>query len=241
MKGVVLAGGTGKRLQPLTKTVNKHLLPIYDHPMIHFPIETLIKSNISDIIIVTDKRKVADFMSYLGSGEEFGVNFTYALQDSASGIADALRRTKSFCQDDRMVVILGDNIFQGDYHFNFNDYFNSQAKIFLKKVSNPQRFGVAVLDNQNRLVNLVEKPTNKISNYAVTGLYEYDSSVFDIIDSLSPSDRHELEITDVNKIYLQRNKLSYEVYKGEWIDAGTIESLYKAQVFRRNFITKQKK
>lgn len=230
MKGVVLAGGNGTRLLPLTKVTNKHLLPVYDKPMIHFPIGTLLECGIRRILIITGSEHMGDFMSLLGSGKEFGAEFTYRAQEGAGGIAEALSLAEEFVGKEKFAVILGDNVFTG----NFSDQAKrfegaaAKAKIFLKQVAQPGRFGVAKVAN-NRVVSIIEKPKEPESDLAVTGFYLYDgNTVFDIIKRLTPSARNELEITDVNSEYLRRGELDYSILDGEWSDAGTIESLYHA-------------
>ncbi|MDI6896849.1 sugar phosphate nucleotidyltransferase [Methanocella conradii] len=228
MKGVVLAGGTGSRLYPLTKVTNKHLLPVYDKPMIYYPLQTLTEAGIKDILLVSGRGHVGHFLELLGSGSEFGVRISYEIQKDAGGIAQALGLAQRFAGQDSVMVILGDNIFQD----NVGDAarsFRSGAMIFLKPVPDAHRFGVAEVDEVNgRVVSIEEKPARPRSSYAVTGLYIYDSEVFDIISSLKPSARGELEITDVNNEYLRRGRLSYSILNGYWSDAGTFESLYRA-------------
>lgn len=230
MKGVILAGGLGTRLLPLTKVTNKHLLPVYDRPMVYYPIRTLVDAGIRDILLVTGGSSAGDFLRLLGNGQEFGlehINYTY--QEGEGGIADALRLARFFADDDLIAVVLGDNLVQDSIAVQVTD-FQAQgqgAKILLKEVSDPQRFGVAELEN-GRVVGIEEKPTRPKSNYAVTGIYMYDSSVFEIIESLEPSDRGELEITDVNNEYIARNQMTYAILDGWWTDAGTFESLHKA-------------
>ena len=230
MRGVILAGGNGTRLLPLTKVTNKHLLPVYDKPMIHFPISTLLTCGIRKILIVTGSEHMGDFMSLLGSGKEFGASFTYRAQDSAGGIAEALSLAEDFVGKDKFAVILGDNLFMGNFSGQVKHFESStaNAKIFLKQVVKAERFGVAeIVDNE--LVSIVEKPVVPKTDLAVTGFYLYDGkTVFDIIKKLTPSARNELEITDVNNIYLRRGELEYAILDGEWSDAGTIESLYHA-------------
>ena len=202
MKGVILAGGLGSRLLPLTKVTNKHLLPVYDRPMIYYPIQTLVDAGIRDILLVTGGNSAGDFLRLLGNGQEFGlehVNYTY--QEGEGGIADALRLARFFVGNDRIVVVLGDNIVQdsiASYVRNFEQQ-ESGAKILLKEVEDPQRFGVAQLED-GRVIGIEEKPAKPKSNLAVTGIYMYDAAVFDIIETLEPSDRNELEITDVTTI-----------------------------------------
>ncbi len=235
MKGIILAGGTGSRLYPLTKVTNKHLLPVYDRPMIYYPLQTLIDAGVKDIMVVSGRGHVGHFLELLGSGADFGVKFSYEIQSEAGGIAQALGLAKDFAGGDDVMVILGDNIFQDNMHAPI-DAFSSGALIFLKPVPDAHRFGVAELDEVNRrVISIEEKPLNPKSSYAVTGLYVYDSDVFDIIATLKPSGRGELEITDVNNEYLRRGKLSYAILNGYWSDAGTFESLYKAsELVRKN-------
>ncbi len=230
MKGVILAGGLGSRLLPLTKVTNKHLLPVYDRPMIYYPIQTLVDAGIRDILLVTGGNSAGDFLRLLGNGQEFGlehVNYTY--QEGEGGIADALRLARFFVGNDRIVVVLGDNIVQdsiASYVRNFEQQ-ESGAKILLKEVEDPQRFGVAQLED-GRVIGIEEKPAKPKSNLAVTGIYMYDAAVFDIIETLEPSDRNELEITDVNNDYIRRGLMTYDLLDGWWTDAGTFESLHKA-------------
>jgi len=228
MKGIILAGGTGSRLYPLTKVTNKHLLPVYDRPMIYYPLQTLIDAGIKDIMLVSGRGHVGHFLELLGSGAEFGVKLSYEIQGQAGGIAQALGLARNFVDDDSVVVILGDNIFQDNVR-GAVESFSSGSMIFLKPVQDARRFGVAEVDETNRrVISIEEKPMHPRSSYAVTGLYIYDSEVFDIIGSLRPSGRGELEITDVNNEYLHRGRLSYSILSGYWSDAGTFESLYKA-------------
>lgn len=228
LRGVILAGGTGSRLMPLTKVTNKHLLPIGHKPMIYYPIEKLTAVGIEDILIVTGVEHMGDVVSLLGSGKDFGCRFTYKVQDQAGGIAQALGLAEGFSNDDSLVVILGDNIF-ADSLKEYAKKFISQksgAKILLKEVSNPQRFGVAEVAD-DKVVSIEEKPKEPKSNYAVTGIYFYDSKVFDIIRTLRPSARGELEVTDINNAYIAKSKLTYDIMKNWWSDAGTFESLIR--------------
>lgn len=227
MKGIILAGGTGSRLYPLTKVTNKHLLPVYNKPMIYYPIDTLIKAGIKDIIIVTGKEHAGNFLNLLASGKEFGAKFHYALQDEAGGIAQALSLTEGFVKDENMTVILGDNIILDDIAVEIGN-FKSGARVFLKEVQDPQRFGVPEFDSNGNIIKIEEKPKEPKSKYAVTGLYQYDSSVFDKIRKLKPSQRGELEITDVNNLYLDEKRLSHVFLKEPWLDAGTFDSLLEA-------------
>ena len=230
MKGVILAGGLGSRLRPLTKVTNKHLLPVYDKPMIYYPIETLVKAGIKDIMIVTGGNSAGDFLRLLGNGSEFGLkDIYYTYQEGEGGIADALKLCEHFAEGQRIVVILGDNIIEDDispYVRKFEDQ-NSGARILLKEVSDPERFGVPELDGE-RIVMIEEKPAEPKSNFAVTGIYMYDRRVFDFAKRLKPSARGELEITDVNNAYIREGDMHYDVLNGWWTDAGQFESLYHA-------------
>ena len=230
MKGVVLAGGNGTRLLPLTRVTNKHLLPVYDKPMIYYPLETLVGAGIEDIIVVTGGKSARDIQELLGNGAEFGIKrLTYAFQQTASGIADALGLCEHFAAGDRLCVILGDNILQDDlapYKARYEAQ-DGGARLLLKMVSDPERFGVAEIDN-GRIVRVEEKPAAPKSHYAVTGVYFYDSRVFDFIRRAKPSMRSELEITDVNNSYIAIGALGYDVLEGWWADAGQIDSLHDA-------------
>ena len=229
MKGIILAGGTGTRLYPLTKVTNKHLLPVGKYPMIFHPIAKLKQANIHDILIVTGKDHMGDVVNLLGSGHEMGVSFTYKVQDEAGGIAQALGLATHFVGNDQMVVILGDNVFADNiapFVSNFKDQ-QKGAKILIQEVHDPQRYGVPELVG-DKIISIEEKPQNPKSNYAVTGIYMYDSAVFDIIKTLKPSGRGELEITDVNNAYIQAGQLTWDVLEGWWTDAGTIQSLFLA-------------
>lgn len=230
MKGVILAGGLGTRLLPLTKVTNKHLLPVYNKPMIYYPIETLVKAGIRDILIVTGGNDAGHFLRLLGNGKEFGlqhINYTY--QEGEGGIAAALSLAEFFCDNDKLCIILSDNIIEKDINKAVQDFEKQPrgAKIILKEVSDPQRFGVPVFEN-GKLVRIEEKPKYPQSRYAVTGIYFYDSQVFDIIRPLKPSTRGELEISDVNNAYIERGEMAWEVLEGWWTDAGTFESLLLA-------------
>lgn len=226
LKGIVLAGGTGSRLMPLTKVTNKHLLPIGQKPMIYYPIEKLTSIGISQILVVTGVEHMGDVVSLLGSGKDFGCRFTYKVQDEAGGIAQALALAEHFANGHSSVVILGDNIFKDNLK-DYADKFISRktgARVLLKQVANPQRFGVAQISD-SRVIGIDEKPEKPRSDYAVTGIYFYDASVFDIIRTLKPSARSELEITDVNNAYIAKGQLAYDILAGWWSDAGTFESL----------------
>jgi glucose-1-phosphate thymidylyltransferase len=230
MKGVVLAGGLGSRLFPLTKVTNKHLLPVFNKPMIYYPVETLVRAGIRDILLVTGGNSAGDFLRLIGNGKDFGlkhVNYTY--QEGEGGIAEALSLAEHFSDKEKIVVILGDNMIEDDitpYVRRFEDQ-KEGARILLKKVPDPERFGVVEFDGK-KIVSIAEKPKKPKSSYVVTGIYMYDVRVFDIIHTLKPSGRGELEITDVNNRYLELGLLEYDVLKGYWTDAGTFESLYRA-------------
>jgi len=229
MKGVILAGGLGTRLMPLTKITNKHLLPVYDRPMIFYPIETLRNAGIKDILIVTGGNSAGDFLRLLENGDELGVSLSYAYQRGEGGIADALRLAERFAGNEPICVMLGDNLIERDIRDTVKA-FNARGQgacILLKEVEDPERFGVAVLEG-DRIARIIEKPKDPPSNLAVIGIYLYDARVFEIIKTLRPSGRGELEITDVNNAYIGTGQMSYGVLKGWWTDAGTFESLLRA-------------
>ncbi len=230
MKGVILAGGLGTRLYPLTKITNKHLLPIYDRPMIYYPLQTLVDAGIEEILIVTGGNNAGDFLRLLGNGKEFGLkHLNYTYQEGEGGIAEALGLAEYYVDGDSVVVILGDNIIEKNIRAAVENFKKqgSGAKILLQKVADPGRFGVAELEG-NRVKQIVEKPKEPKSDLIVTGIYMYDSEVFKIIKTLKPSDRGELEITDVNNAYIERGQMTFEILDGWWTDAGTFESLYRA-------------
>jgi glucose-1-phosphate thymidylyltransferase len=230
LKGVVLAGGLGTRLRPLTSVTNKHLLPVYNQPMIYYPIQTLVNAGINDIMVVTGGSSAGDFLRLLGNGKAFGLkHLNYAYQEGEGGIADALSLVEHFAADEPVCVVLGDNIIEGNILSAVNAYRQQGggAKIILKKVSDPQRFGVPRLDG-NKVLCIDEKPEVPQSDYAVIGIYMYDEKVYDIIRALIPSGRGELEITDVNNAYITRNQMTWEELEGWWTDAGTFESLLHA-------------
>ena len=226
MKGVILAGGTGSRLKPLTNLTNKHLLPIFNRAMIEYPLNTLLKSGIKEILIISGREHAGDFIEYLGSGKDYSAQFTYKVQDEAGGIAQALLLAEDFADGRPVTVILGDNIFEDNFS-RVMKTFRDGARIFLKEVPDPERFGVAVLEGK-RVVKIIEKPSQPPTPFAVTGLYQYDAKVFGIIKRLKPSARGELEITDVNNAYVRHGALKAEFVKGFWTDAGTFESLAQA-------------
>lgn len=237
MKAIILAGGTGSRLFPLTKVTNKHLLPVGKYPMIFHSVYKLKQAGLLDILIVTGKEHMGDVVSLLGSGSDLGVSFTYKVQDETGGIAQALSLAEHFVRDDLMVVILGDNVFADDITPYVQNFENQQtgAKILIQQVPDPSRFGVPELQG-NQIISIEEKPRTPKSNYAVTGIYMFDSTVFDIIKTLKPSARGELEITDVNNAYIERGQLTYGVLEGWWTDAGTHSSLAKANELARDIV-----
>ena len=241
MKGVVLAGGLGSRLFPLTKITNKHLLPVFNQPMIYYPIQTLVNAGIDDIMVVTGGNSAGDFLKLLGNGKEFGLkHLNYTYQEGEGGIADALSLVEHFADKQPLCVILGDNIIEGNIADATRAYRHQGkgAKVLLKKVHDPQRFGVPEIDGAN-IVAIEEKPKNPKSDFAVIGIYFYDSTVFEIIKTLKPSERGELEITDVNNAYIQRGEMSWDELDGWWTDAGTFDSLlYAANLVAENKASK---
>lgn len=230
MKGVILGGGLGKRMWPLTKITNKHLLPIFDKPMIYYPIQCLVNAGIRDIMLVTGGNDSGGFLTLLGNGREFGLKeLHYTYQEGEGGIADALSLAEDFVEGGKVVVVLGDNIIEKDIRRGVANFFTQArgARIYLKEVPDPERFGVPVIEGE-RIVRVEEKPADPKSNYAVIGIYMYDDQVFELIRGLNPSQRGELEITDVNNMYIEQDTLEYEVLEGWWTDAGTFDSLYRA-------------
>ncbi|MEY2967278.1 MAG: Glucose-phosphate thymidylyltransferase [Actinomycetota bacterium] len=231
MKGVILAGGLGSRLYPLTKITNKHLLPVYDRPMIHYPIQCLINAGITDILVVTGGNSAGDFLQLLGNGSDFGLKgISYTYQQGEGGIADALSLAEHFADGDPIAVVLGDNLIEGNIRQAVEDFRvqGGGAKILLKEVHDPERFGVATVDEAGRVLRIVEKPAVPESRLAVIGIYMYDARVFDFIGKLEPSARGELEITDVNNFYIEDGSMTAEVLNGWWTDAGTFDSLLRA-------------
>jgi glucose-1-phosphate thymidylyltransferase len=238
MKGVILAGGLGTRLSPLTKITNKHLLPVYDRPMIHYPLKTLSDAGVRDILIVTGGNHAGEFLRLLGNGREYGLHeIAYAYQEGEGGIADALSLARPFAKGDRIVVMLGDNIIEGDIRKPIAAFARQErgARILLKKVPDPQRFGVPAFD-KGKVTRIDEKPAQPASDYAVIGIYMYDPGVFEIISTLEPSDRNELEITDVNNAYIRNGVMEHDVLEGWWTDAGTFESLFRANQLVREMM-----
>ena len=231
MKGIVLAGGLGKRLFPLTKITNKHLLPVFNKPMIYYPIQTLVDAGIKDILVVTGGNHAGEFLRLLGNGHQFGlkhINYTY--QEGEGGIAQALSLAEHFADNDKVVVILGDNIIEKSIAKAVDDFRKQPrgAKILIRKVEDPERFGVVEFGKNDKITGIVEKPGKPKSDFIVTGIYMYDNKVFDIVRTLKPSKRGELEITDVNNAYLKRKELTYSILKGWWTDSGTFDSLLRA-------------
>jgi glucose-1-phosphate thymidylyltransferase len=230
MKGVVLAGGTGSRLNPLTRVTNKHLLPVFDKPMVFYPIQTLVNAGIHEILLVTGGKNAGDFLRLLGNGSEFGLkHLNYTYQNGEGGIAEALGLAEYFAGGEPICVVLGDNIIENNICQAVDSFENQKvgAKVLLKEVPDAQRFGVAEIQG-NRVVGIEEKPATPKSKYAVIGVYLYDSTVFQKIRRLKPSGRGEMEITDVNNLYIEENKLSYDILDGWWTDAGTFDSLLRA-------------
>jgi glucose-1-phosphate thymidylyltransferase len=227
MRGIILSGGSGTRLQPLTKITSKQLLPVYNKPMIYYPLNTLIKAGIKEILIIVAPERAGDYLNLLGSGKQFGVKFTYEIQDKPKGLAEAFLIGENFIDDQDVAMILGDNIFEDDFSHDLSS-FQGGAKVFAKKVKDPHRFGVVKFSN-SKAEKIIEKPKKWISDYAVTGLYVYDSRVVEVAKSIKPSDRGELEITDVNNWYLSKSELEVAKVKGKWLDAGTYDSLLEAQ------------
>lgn len=232
MKGVILAGGQGTRLRPFTKLINKHLLPVYNKPLIYYPILTLKNAGIDEILITSGKEALPHFKKLLGDGKQFGVRLAYAAQDGALGIAHALGLAEKFAKGSKIAVMLGDNIFvnHDQIKTGVNNFLKEKgAKFFLKSVPDPERFGVARI-NRKKIVSIVEKPKKPQSNLAVTGFYLYDPDVFEMVKKIKPSARGELEITDVNNHYVKSGLAGFEIVEGDWIDAGTFDSLLQASV-----------
>ena len=231
MKGIVLAGGIGSRLYPLTRVTNKHLLPVYDKPMIFYPLQILVDAGIRDILIVTGGHNAGDFLRLLQNGKEFGLQqLSFAYQEGEGGIADALRLAEPWAKGDKICVVLGDNIIEGDIRDAANgfDRLEKGAMVMLKEVDDPERFGVPVFDDKKRIIRIEEKPRKPLSSFAVIGVYFYDATVFDRIRRLKPSARGEYEITDVNNSYIEEGSLHHSLLEGWWTDAGTFESLWHA-------------
>lgn len=232
MKGIILAGGSGTRLQPLTRVTSKQLLPIYNKPMIFYPLETLIKAGVKEMLIIVAPDHAGDFLKLLGSGKEFGCKFTYEIQDKPEGLAQAFLIGENFIGKDNVTLILGDNVFENDFKEAISS-FKSGGRVFAKKVNDPERFGVVEFDENNTALSIEEKPEKPKSDYAVTGLYIYDNTVVKKAKALEPSPRGELEITDLNNVYLKEGSLDVAFVEGKWLDTGTFESLHEAIIFAR--------
>jgi len=233
MKGIILAGGSGTRLRPLTRVTSKQLLPVYNKPMIFYPLETLLKAGIKDILIIVAPDHAGDFLKLLGSGKEFGCKFTYEIQDKPEGLAQAFLIGQNFIGEDNVTLILGDNLFEDDFVEAISS-FKSGGRVFAKKVHDPKRFGVVEFNEEKTALSIEEKPEHPKSDYAVTGLYIYDNSVIEKATNLAPSARGELEITDLNNLYLEEGSLDVAFVKGKWFDTGTFESLHEAISFIRD-------
>lgn len=232
MKGIVLAGGLGSRLHPLTKVTNKHLLPVYDRPMIHYPIQSLVDAGIEEILVITGGNSAGDFLELLGDGKEFGLkDLDYTYQEGHGGIAAALALAEFFADGEPICVILGDNIYEKSFQSSVEVFTRQEsgARVHLKNVENAKRFGVPILEG-DRVIRIEEKPAEPKSDYAVTGMYMYDARVFEIIRTLKPSGRGELEITDVNNSYIESGEMTYEIIDGWWSDAGTFDALLRANI-----------
>lgn len=240
MRGIILAGGAGTRLAPLTKVTSKQLLPIYNKPMIYFPLETLLKAGIKDVLIIVAPDHAGDFVKLLGSGKEFGCNISYEVQDKPNGLAEAFVIGEKFIGQENVALILGDNLFEDDFIQPVLN-FKSGALVFATQVPDPQRFGVVEFDENRKVISIVEKPQQPKSDYAVTGLYVYDNSVVAKAKSLQPSPRGEIEITDLNNLYLKEGTLEVAFVKGKWLDTGTFEALHQASEFVRNQVMQSAK
>jgi glucose-1-phosphate thymidylyltransferase len=232
MRGIILSGGAGTRLMPLTKMTSKQLLPVYNRPMIYYPLNTLIKAGIKEILIIVAPDHAGDYLRLLGSGKEFGVKFTYEIQDKPAGLPEAFIIGENFIDNESVTMILGDNIFEDDFAEEIKN-FVSGGKVFAKKVPDPERFGVVKFDKDMKAEVIIEKPQTWISDHALTGLYIYDHRVVEATKGLKPSARGELEITDLHNWYLEKGELEVAMVDGEWLDAGTFDSLYRAQVLSK--------
>ncbi len=233
MKGIILAGGAGTRLHPLTRVTSKQLLPIYNKPMIFYPLETLRQAGINEILIIVAPDHAGDFLKLLGSGKEFGCKFSYEIQDKPEGLAQAFLIGENFIGDDSVTLVLGDNLFDDDFSASIKN-FTGGARVFAKQVKDPERFGIVTFDANKKVISIIEKPKSPTSDYAVTGLYVYDNSVVAKAKSLTPSARGEIEITDLNNLYLKEGTLDVAFVDGRWLDTGTFESLFEATVFARD-------
>jgi glucose-1-phosphate thymidylyltransferase len=227
MRGIILAGGSATRLRPCTKVTSKQLLPVYNRPMIYYPLNTLIKAGIKEILIIVAPERAGDYLNLLGSGKDFGVKFTYEIQDKPRGLADAFIMGENFIDKESVALILGDNIYEYDFTEDIKN-FKSGGKVFAKKVPDPERFGVVKFDEQMKAVKIMEKPKEWLSDYALTGFYLFDNRCVEVAKNLKPSARGELEITDVQNYYLDKGELQVAVIEGAWEDAGTFDSLLRA-------------
>lgn len=239
MKGIVLAGGSATRLRPVTQVTSKQLLPVYNKPMIYYPLETLIRGGISDILIIVAPENAGDFLKLLGSGKEFGCKFTYEIQDKPRGLADAFIVGETFIGDDSVTMILGDNIFEDDFSDAITS-FKSGGRIFAKEVPDPERFGIVEFDEDNKVISIEEKPKQPKSNYCIPGLYIYDNTVSEKAKQVEPSERGEIEITSIHNMYLEEGSLDVRFVTGAWFDAGTFESWFEATSYMRDLALKKK-
>lgn len=233
MRGIILAGGAGTRLAPLTKVTSKQLLPVYNKPMIYYPLETLLKAGIQEVLVIVAPDHAGDFVKLLGSGKEFGCKISYEVQDKPNGLAEAFLIGENFIDQENVALILGDNLFEDDFIEPVKN-FKSGALVFASKVPDPQRFGVVEFDENRKVISIIEKPQEPKSDFAVTGLYVYDNTVVQKAKSLKPSPRGEIEITDLNNLYLQEAKLEVAFVQGKWLDTGTFEALFQATQFVRD-------
>ena len=232
MRGIILSGGSGTRLAPCTKVTSKQLLPVYNKPMIYYPLNTLIKAGIKEILIIGAPERAGDYLNLLGSGKDFGVKLTYEVQDKPGGLPEAFMIGENFIDSEDVTMVLGDNIFEDDFSKDIQN-FKKGAKVFAKKVPDPERLGVVKFDENMKAIEIVEKPKEWISDYAIVGLYIYDSRVVNIAKNLKPSERGELEIADLHRWYLDKDELEVAMVKGEWADAGTFDSLLEAQILAK--------
>lgn len=237
MKGIILSGGAGTRLSPLTKVTSKQLLPIYNRPMIFYPLNTLIKAGVKEILIIVAPEKAGDYLNLLGSGKEFGVKFTYEIQDKPRGLPEAFIIAETFLNGDGCVMILGDNIFEDDMTRHI-ETFTRGARVVAKKVTDPERFGIVEFDKKMKVISVEEKPKKPKSNFAVPGFYIFDSNIVKIAKSLKPSKRNELEIIDILNHYLKKGELDVKTITKEWVDAGTFDSLVKANLLAQKKLHK---
>ena len=232
-KGIILSGGLGTRLYPMTKVTSKQLLPVYDKPMVYYPLQTLIAGGVKEVLMIVSPEHSGDYLALLGSGSEFGIKISYEIQDKPGGLAQAFQIGKTFIGEDNVAMILGDNIFEDDFSEEIKN-FSSGGHVFAKAVKDPERFGVVKFDQSMKAIQIVEKPKEHLSDYAITGLYLYDNRVVQISEGLKPSQRGELEIVDIHNWYLSKGELTVSIVNGEWFDAGTVDSLHEASMFMYN-------